>query len=536
MRKWLMGVVVLTGCSSKPPAVSEPPRPGSASPAAAAPAELDSGTLVTTKGGKVVTQETFSLRQVGDHRVLRASSVNVEDPKNNLVDGELEFDGAGRPVRAAYRMVTPAEGYEYRLGGSPLTLDVTRDDKRDPQHVVAEGPVDVFVTGPGLAALTPLCKVSGDAVLSTVGVEDATWPHHVEAYRAAPVSALHRIVVDTSDFDFELVCEGDRLIAGGIGAVDYWFVRAGREPDLTALKAAPRPPKHAWTHPVVASEPWDPLQTYQTGRVIVTRDQRKRMNRLTAYDLVTGAQVAQRDFATPVGAHVMCEPLPRDRLICLNKELRLLRILDATTLVDQEDLAPLLLAQVPEAATADDWSMRGTNGAAVRIALLYDIKDWAEIDLAARTVRRIQESTPWKPAPSSPNLCERNLSDDGIKVGRETWAITRTETGHALARKGGATVKPPLALPFSSPFLLTCPAAGGGPYMITYNEAQSVLARMKPDGRVAWTAELGAHPVNVEVSGARLIVSTASGARRVVAVEAATGAIAWVAKGPLPTK
>jgi len=531
MRQWWMGVVVVAGCSSGGAAkVGEPAAAGSAK------AELDAGTLLWLQGDTVVTRETFSFTQVGDHRVLRVRAVGIEAPEDNLTDGELELDAGGRPVRAAYRHVTPADGFTFRLGGSPLTLDVTRDDERDPQHVVTTGPVAVFVEGPGRAAMTPLCKVAGDVVLPTVGVEDGTWAHHVEAYRAAPVGALHRIVVDVLDHDFELVCEGDRLIAGGLAATDYWFVRAGREADLAALKAAPRPPKHAWAHPVIESEPWDPLHTYRTERVIVTRDRRKRMNRLTAYDLATGAQLAQRDFATPADAHVMCEPTTGGRLICASGDLRLLRVLDAATLTDQVDLAPLILAQVPEAATAYRWSLEGTNGALLRLSFPFDGKDWAEVDLAARTVRRIPEKAPWARAPATASGCARSLGDEGVKVGRETWTITQLEAGHALARTVGATAKPPLALPFYYPSLLTCPASVGGPYVISHHEAESVLARMKPDGSVAWTAALGAHPADVDVAGARLIVSTSDEARRIVAVDAATGAIAWVAQGQLPTK
>lgn len=524
--------VGVLGCSSPTPT---PAGSANATAPGTAPArdDVDAGTFVTTSGTKVLSSETFSIRRAGDHFVLRAKSLGAEDPENNFTEGELETDAQYRPLRAAFRRVTPADGFEYRLGGTPLTLDVTRDDKRDPQHVIAPGPVDVFIAGPGLVAMTPLCKVTGDVVQTTIGEEDAAWTRHVEAYRAGAVGGLQRIVLDSADLDFELLCEGERLIAGGVAKVDVWFVRAGREADLAALVAAARPPKKAWTHPVDETEPWDPLHTFLFDDVIVTRDRRKRTNRLTTFALADGAKLVHRDIPVPMGAHVMCEPLKGGRLICANAQLGLLQILDARTLADQVDLAPLLRQAAPAAGEAYSWSIVTVEGS--RVLLGLDSDRAVELELDKRTAKVVpMPEHGWRGARDAA-ACPSTLSAP-LKVAGATWSIEQSADRATLVRTSGGKPLPPLALPFDHPSLLACTPKAGGAYVVTYSEAKSVLAALKPDASVRWSVDLGAHPSDVRVLGNSLVVTTSDEARRVIALDAEKGTIRWVASGPLPSK
>jgi hypothetical protein len=521
-------LVLLAACSSSTPSSKPGPASGSA-PAS----EADSGTFVAYDGDKVLGTETFSITPRGANLVLRAKVVAAKNPEHNSAEGELELDAKLRPVRARYRVVTPADGFTYTIGGTPLALDITRDDGRDPQHIAAKGPVDVYVAGPGFAAMTPLCTlVTGDALFGTLGDKQAMSTRFVEAYRGAPVGALQRIVVDAADRDFELLCDGARLVAGAFAESDFWYARQGREADLAALKAAPRPTAHAWKHPADESLPWDPLHTFlfPAEGIIVTRDRRERVNRLTAFGLTDGKEVVHRDFTVPLASHVMCLQMSKGRLACANAPTKYLQIIDARTLADQVDLAPAV-AGVP--GIGADWHLDQADD---KQLVLSDYEHHIVIDLATRkaTVIEIPETRGGLRDPG-PNDCWRTLTSP-LVVGDAEWTIDTLGGTAKLVRtkKKSGKAEPPLELAFENPSLLVCKPKAGAAYILSSMEDKSVLGVLAADGSVRWKTALGAHPSDVYVTGDKIVVTTADEPRRVIAVDAMTGKIIWVASGPVP--
>lgn len=519
---WL--VVLAAGCGG---AAESPSTPVPVPPPAPEPVSdiLDQGTFVVGEAPNFYSKETFTIRRSGDHRILRANSVGLEDPKNNFVDGELEVDSAWRPVRAAYRKVTPADGFEFRLGGSPLTLDITRDDERHPEHVVATGRIDIYAAGPGIAAMTALCAVDRDVVLSTLGVRKHGWVHHIEAYRGAPVGKLQRIVVDVDDYDLELVCDGERLVAGAM-AGRGGFAREGREADLAALRAAPRPPAKAWTHPIDETEPWDPLFTsFVDGTTLVTHDVRHSITRITAFDIATHAELARRDFRVPAGSKVACLAMPPSRFVCMNDRSGYFQIVDARTLVDKTDLAPLFRKAAPEGAPLR-WYDVDVKGE--RVTVPIDDTRMVTIDVAAGT----SSSGPKSRDPSSREATICDSSYDSAKVGNATWKIDLVDGKQDLLRTVGKRQLPPIALPFSHPSFMKCAPKGGGVYVMSYNSEHSDIGALRPDASVAWRLELGVHPQTLRVLGGTLLLTSSDQARRVLAIDAATGKLLWEVAGP----
>ena len=463
---------LLTACSSSTP----PPSPSSATAM-----ETDNGAFEIRAGDAVVVNETFTFAKHGDGYLLRSKSLGVSDPENNLTEGELELDGAFRPRRARYRMITPADGFTYTLGGTPLTLDVTRDDERDPQHVVAATPPDVYVAGPGLAALTPLCSVvTKDVMLRTLGNNDSPWERELEAYRGAPVGTLQRVVVDMSMLEMELVCDGPRLVAGGYAKMDVWFVRKGRDADLAALKAAPRPTAHAWKRPIDETKPWDTLHTFVFADegVIVVRDQRKRENRLTTFSLADGKQLAQRQLKVPGDDHVMCEALSAGRLVCANAPTKYLQIVEAKTLVDKVDLFPLIAGL--DKLDADWWRVAYVEDDHVLVNLGIDEAGLASIDLGTRavTIVPVPDDVHARGRPRSPAYCIE--TSEPLPVGAETWSIEDDK----LVRSKTAGTPSDLALQRVS--LLSCKPKVGGAYALASQGDTRVLTLLGPDGAVRW--------------------------------------------------
>lgn len=209
---------------------------------AAAPAGtvIDEGTLITTQSGKITAKETFAIRQVDDHLVITARSATVEGaPVANTQEGELETDLQYRPRRLTYHFAAAREGFRYTLGGTPLTLDRIRDDGEKPEHLVAPGPVDVFVEGPGLIGMTAVCRVDKPVTLTTLSDFESGFKGKVVVKTVMPAGKLvKRTIKFLDEFEVEVYCEGDKLIASGLRSNQLWNVREGREDDFAAARDA----------------------------------------------------------------------------------------------------------------------------------------------------------------------------------------------------------------------------------------------------------------------------------------------------------
>jgi hypothetical protein len=202
---------------------------------------VDEGTIFTEQDGKLQAKETFSIRRVGDHLVTRASSDTVPDvPRQVHQEGELETDLAWHPLRLTYQYAAKPEGFRYTLGGTPLALDRTRDDGKQPEHVVATGPIDVFVEGPGLIAMTALCKVDKPATLETLSDSHSAYRGKIVVKSVGTAAKLKKLVVKfLDDFEIEVFCDGDKLVASGLRGNNLWNIRGGREADYAAARDAP---------------------------------------------------------------------------------------------------------------------------------------------------------------------------------------------------------------------------------------------------------------------------------------------------------
>ncbi|CAN5918518.1 hypothetical protein BH11MYX3_BH11MYX3_39590 [soil metagenome] len=219
-RLTLVALILCAACEKKPAA----PR-----------GELvDEGTLVTTLDGKVTSRETFAIRKVDGHLVITANSSTVDGvPHANVQDGELETDLQYRPLKLSYHYKAGADSFRYVLGGTPLALDRIRDDGQNPQHVASHGPIDVFVEGPGLIGMTAVCRVAQPITLETLSDFESGYKGKVVVKTVAPAGKLvKRTIKFLDDFEVELYCEGEKLIASGLRGNKIWNVREGREADI----------------------------------------------------------------------------------------------------------------------------------------------------------------------------------------------------------------------------------------------------------------------------------------------------------------
>jgi hypothetical protein len=330
---WLL---LLVGCSSsdtKPAskAVEEKPADGI----------VDRGTFVGGRTGNAV-RETFTIERKGDRKIVTTKSATEE--------GTLETDLDDRPVRAAYTRGPVS----FTLGGTPLAIEAL--DPRmgeQPSRRVTTGPVDIYIAGPGVAALTPLCKVTGETTLATIESDHDLHRRVIQAYRGEPVGTLERIVAEGIIGDLELLCDGPQLVVAALPENDVWLARDDRTADLEALKSAPRPPTHAWKHPVDASEPWFSAQMFVFGNLAVTRDVKRYVERLTTYDLVAHTQIAQRDFDLPANERMYCTAAGA-RLECHEERTGFEGHLDPRTLADVRDAAGGTDVAMPECEYGHD--------------------------------------------------------------------------------------------------------------------------------------------------------------------------------------
>jgi hypothetical protein len=212
-------------------------------PAAPAGTVVDEGVFVTTQDGTPIARETFAIRRVVDHLVITAHGETLDGaPIKNTQEGELETDLAYHPLRLSYRYEAGRESFRDTIGGTPLALDRVRDDGKDPEHVVASGPVDLFVEGPGTIALTAVCHVSQPATLVTLSTLHSGYRGKVLIRSVTPAGPFTRLTIRfLGDFELEVYCRGDKLIASGLRGNALWNVREGSEAELAPIRDAKAP-------------------------------------------------------------------------------------------------------------------------------------------------------------------------------------------------------------------------------------------------------------------------------------------------------
>jgi len=212
-------------------------------PAAPPGTVVDEGSFVTTQDGKPIARETFAIRRVGNHFVFTAHGETVEGaPVKNTQEGELETDLAYRPLTLTYRYDAGRESFRDTIGGTPLALDRVRDDGKDPEHIVASGPVDMYVEGPGTIALTAVCHVAEPATLVTLSTLHSGYRGKVLIKSVAPAGPFRRLTIRfLGDYELEVYCRGDKLIASGLRGNALWNVREGSEAELAPIRDAKVP-------------------------------------------------------------------------------------------------------------------------------------------------------------------------------------------------------------------------------------------------------------------------------------------------------
>lgn len=534
-------VVAFAAACGKPVVAPAPvgpaptPDPKPAPPTVTRPKdEIDHGAFLQMVSGTNTRRESFSIRRLDNgNLVLSATTENLVEKDENS-GGEIEVDAQFRPIRGAHREITSADGKTFKLGGTPLTLEVTRDDGREPLKLVAKTPMDAYIQGPGLIAMTTFCRVTNEALLATFGDNEVS-TEYLEAYVAAPVGELKRVVLNIVDLDFELVCSGDKLVAGGNAQFGFWFVREDRAADLTALQKAARPGPHAWKSPQDESEKWRAERTWLVDKKwVVTIDERRRMQRLTTFDAATGRELAHRDLKTKMGANLDCVLIPGARLLCLSGVENFLRVIDAKTLTDVVDYFPIVTAAFGK-VDPPMWSFDKLDGAVIDIVL--DENRVARID----TKKGTAVSTPMPKQrtyarQADATRCEA-VRSDGIEIGKEKWSIDFSPTGTTIKRMAGTKELPPFEIPLKHATLLACAPKGFAVYAVTFDDAKSTLALVRRDGKLEWQVALESHPDdNIRVNGNDLLVPTYDGNRRVLAIDSKKGAIRWTAVGPQAAK
>jgi hypothetical protein len=223
----LLLVLAACGTSSK----SEPAPAGTL---------VDQGVIVTTIDGKPAAKETFSIHQVGEQLVIRAHSATLPgSARPSTQEGVLETDLHYRPRSLTYHYAAPTDGFRYTLGGNPLALDRTRDDGKNPEHIVATGAVDVFVEGPGLIGMAAACQFDAPTTIPTLSDFESGYKGKVVIKSVEPLGKLRRLKIKFLDeFEVELYCDGERFVASGLRSNKLWNVREGREAEFAVARDA----------------------------------------------------------------------------------------------------------------------------------------------------------------------------------------------------------------------------------------------------------------------------------------------------------
>jgi len=261
--------------------------------------------------------------------------------------------------------------------------------------------------------------------------------------------------------------------------------------------------------------------------VAVTRDMGSDYVVLTSRDLTAEARtLATRTFEGTTT--VLCDTLPRERLLC-EIDRGVLRILDARTLADQEDITNLVKTAFPDADFDADLMSFVVHADGTFDLPIGETTD-ARVDLATGSVTRV-------PVTGKRGLRggdrARCISWNGGTVRNGLhWSI---ESDKLVRKRPVVEAEPsvaeaevaPVPAPFRYGSVMDCGPSVAGVLVMSYDGAESRLARLDDEARVRWIARLGAHPSDLFIAGDRILIPTGEAAHRLIAIDLATGTTQW---------
>ena len=285
--------------------------------------------------------------------------------------------------------------------------------------------------------------------------------------------------------------------------------------------------------------PWTAAQTFVVdGRVVFVRDnlgdpweQGPLGARWRSFDVATGKHLATRELR---GSDAVCDVIGKGRLICrVDRELRLV---DATTLADVLDLSAILRRELqslvppgvgydPGRVHAEPFARSALHETYADIAILGN--EHARIDFATGKVTRVRP-TSRRGHRVRVGFCGEHLPHDGpLRVGKVRWNIAKLDAmTDAVTRARGAKALEPI--PYGhAPRLLTCLPGDGGVFLVVGTAwSEGRLLRLAADATPSWTAVID-KPADIWRAGPLIVVGTKVMDRRVVAIDAASGAVRW---------
>lgn len=237
---------------------------------------------------------------------------------------------------------------------------------------------------------------------------------------------------------------------------------------------------------------WEPFHTWVVdGKVAVARDVTTERDRLTSVDLATGRVLATRIYDKVV----ICEALERGRLICEGPSD--VFVIDARTLADVLDVGALVRQTLPGAAVGRHTSRKVSLRIDGRIEVPTDSDQGiALVDLEQRTAR-VSTRTGERYS-AEPSYC--HLADS-IRLDGDDW------------RKLACT----------PPGRGTHPGADGGAYAVRFGR----LASLDPRDAPRWTTSLDGNFTGIWNLGETVLAATQGPSSRLIAIDAATGAVRW---------
>ncbi len=292
----------------------------------------------------------------------------------------------------------------------------------------------------------------------------------------------------------------------------YWYLDR-------RLDGLPGKPEHAWLVEGVAEGPVVVLEdlqeadeTYQT--------------RLVAVDLTTGKQLARRtrDGQGP-RACLSAGPL----LLCQFD--RDLEFIAARTLRTEADAADAVRRLAPGARLLPwRFDLDAATGDALGL-----LDDGRVVRMQRNGLVRL-DATVFDVASSPGSTRDGCVYVGDVSLAGRAWRVRSHGARSILSWSEGVAEGTPLPT-FLHPRMLadlrTGASVGGADGVAVYHAAKldnssgSRLSMVGPDGALRWTADLGGECAAAWRFGDRIVVATKNPARRLVAIEIASGGVAW---------